>query len=195
MTITLNRSLDKIVTAIQRKGGVATLREIKRSIAEFNQSGGAEKLKQCLTDLVAHGILTLCTNKSSNGQSIESYRLANSSSSSPSSSNAHLKITGTFDIAIEGLHGLGSLLRSLINPDNSERIGSDENSPEVPDDTDDDEVNELPPPLFADEEDSFLPDDDDLPELLPPDIDDTSDDEDESQDEEEGDQYDDDTPF
>jgi hypothetical protein len=53
----------RIVSAFKRKGGVATLTEIKRSFNEFNQSGGMEKLRQYITALIANGTLVLQTAK------------------------------------------------------------------------------------------------------------------------------------
>jgi predicted ArsR family transcriptional regulator len=107
MSMTLNNStLDKIISAIKRKGGIATLTEIKRSISEFNQSGGVEKLRQFIADLIAKGVLVLQTDKGGNGQTIESYRLTNrnvSNASNSNGSNTALKITVTLDMALEGL--------------------------------------------------------------------------------------------
>ena len=51
------------VEFIKRKGGIATQTDIKRSISEFNQSGGVDKLRQYLADLVAKGALVLQTDK------------------------------------------------------------------------------------------------------------------------------------
>ena len=147
---TVNSPINKILAAIQRKGK-ATVSDIKRSIAEFNQAGGAEKLRCILADLVSNGSLTIHTDKSGNGQTVESYCLATSDASSGSNdatSNVgngnNMKITITFDIVIEGWQDIVS---SLINADcgndgNNERNATlaavESVKPNNPDDEDDD---------------------------------------------------------
>ena len=107
MSMTLSHPLDKIVSAIQRKGTM-TLTGIKRSIAEFNQSGGVEKLRLCLADLIANGVLVLRQDKGDKGQPIETYCLVNSKTGSTSNSNGNggstnLTITVSLDIEHKGL--------------------------------------------------------------------------------------------
>ena len=150
MSMTLNHPLDKIVSAIHRKGGEATLTGIKRSIAFFNQSGGVEKLRKCLDDLLENGTLTLRKDKGGNGQPIESYCLANSNISIPgNSSNPGNKsdngmtITVSLDIRHKGL--LDAIL-SFLNVNDS---NSNENTTAV---TADDDTDEFASPDLCEED-------------------------------------------
>jgi len=151
MTMTADRLIDKILLAIQRKGGTATLTGIKRSIAEFNQSGGVPRLKQYLADLVSNGTLLLHNDQGGKGQSIETYRLAKSTVGSLGGNrgNANLTITVSLDIGHKGL--LDALL-TFLNVDD----GSISNE-------DSDHESKVEAPAADAEEnnpfDDFLPDD------------------------------------
>ena len=141
----VNTPVDKILLAIQRKGS-ATVSELKRSIFEFNQAGGVEKLRKHLADLVSNGALVIQANKSGNGQTIESYCLTNCNASngrnivSNTRSNrnvgnadngSNLKITITFDIVLEDWQ---DVIFTLFNTDkdNSDNNNSNESNAELP---------------------------------------------------------------
>jgi len=157
MNVTIIRStIDKIIAAIKRKGGIATLTDIKRSINEFNQGGGVEKLKQYIADMIAKGTIVSQTGKGSNGQTIESYRLTNRNVSNGSNSNGgnngngNLKITVTLDIALEGAM---DIFHSWLNADDGNSSNND-NGNEGNDDNDGngDESNKSNvDPLFDDD--------------------------------------------
>ena len=122
MSVTTENAIGKILRAIERNGGVASVAKIKDSIAEFNPSGGAERLKKLLADLVAKGILLLQKNKANNGQTVESYCLANSNVNGSSNhctigssaNDGSLSINVTLDITLDRLR---EIVHSLINVD------------------------------------------------------------------------------
>ena len=129
----VNVLIDKVVSVIQKlKEASAT--EIKRKISAFHQeAGGAEKLQKILTNLLSTGKVTVRTEKSRNGQSIEFYRLANSSAND--SNYCHVakdnngitpKINVKIEIDFEGWDEIFTLLSSLVNTD----IGSSEHKVE-----------------------------------------------------------------
>jgi len=137
MSFTLNHPLDKIINAIQRKGGRLTLTEIKRSIALFNQSGGVDKLRQCLADLVSKGILTIEPDEAGKDQLYSTAPDIASNLSNNSNNPGNEGITLTFTVGIRD-RGLLDALQSFLQPD-----AADDAEPAVPDD----------------DPDQFLPDD------------------------------------
>ena len=48
MPVTTESTIAKILRAIEQCGGVASTTDIKRRVAEFNRSGGAERLRKLL---------------------------------------------------------------------------------------------------------------------------------------------------
>jgi hypothetical protein len=153
MTLTIsNNPLDKVLSVIQNLGE-ATVTEIKRKIAEYNQGGGVEKLRNVLSELVSNGSLNVRTKQSGNGQSVEVYRLTNSNVSSNGNAGngnngSNLKITVTVDIAFEGLEDMLSLLFTPTNMDticsNGGNDGSNECNTEEESASHDIEVEEVP---------------------------------------------------
>jgi len=123
-----------------------------------------EKLRKHLADLVANGSITIHTDKGGNGQSIELYRLTNGNTSNICNSNVGnrgnsnettLKITGTFDIALEGWQAISNLLSSLINIDGGNSGNDNEN-------------NAMPFVTDCEESDISEIDDDDIPVVPSP---------------------------
>ena len=170
MTRSFNQNpIERIISAIRRKGGATTLTGIKRSISEFNQSGGVEKLRQYLADLVARGIIAPHTEKGINGRNTTSYRLTsgyagNGSNVGKSNGNdacndnyVNLTITVTLEAALEGLT---DILHSWLGVDGCN--GDDGTDDTLVDDTevsdgDDDTFNDHDP--FDD--DTYTPDEND----------------------------------
>jgi len=122
MSTTSDTVIVKILDAIKRNGGKATVTKIKNSIAEFNKAGGVERLKKLLAKLVANGVLLLQKNKGGNGQTVESYSLVNSNvngssnncTNGSSTSDGNMTIAVTLDIT---LGRLLDIVYSLINVD------------------------------------------------------------------------------
>ena len=122
MSITSENTIAKILRAIEQCGGVASTTDIKRRAAEFNPSGGAERLKKLLADLVAKGILLLQKNKANNGQTVESYSIANSNVNGSSNNytigssanDGSLSINVALDITLDRFL---KIVHSLINVD------------------------------------------------------------------------------
>ena len=154
MSFTVDNVAVKILDAIRRKGGKATLTDIKRSIAFFNQSGGVEKLRQYLGSLLSSGAIALEANEDGKGQS---YSLAESTallqSSPPISSNtgkAMLTITISLDI---GHKGLLDTLQSFLNVNDSTSSTAD---------TADDDFDEFLPPDIIDDDTNDPGENDDI---------------------------------
>ena len=122
MSVTTENAIGKILRAIERNGGVATVAKIKDSIAEFNRSGGAERLRKLLASLVAKGVLLLQKNKANNGQTVESYSIANSNVNGSSNNctigssanDGSLSINVALDITLDRFL---EIVHSLINVD------------------------------------------------------------------------------
>jgi hypothetical protein len=170
MTKSFNQNpIDKIITVIKRKGGIATLTGIKRSISEFNQSGGVEKLRQYLDDLITKGVIAPHTEKGSNGRTIETFRLTsryacNGSNVGKSNGNdacndnyVNLTITVTLEAALEGLT---DILHSWLGVDGCN--GDDGTADTLVDDT---EVSDCDDDTFNDhdpfDDDTYTPDEND----------------------------------
>lgn len=123
MSMTSEIAIAKILDAIKRNGGIATVTKIKNSIAEFNQRrGGADRLRQYLDKLVANGTLTSRKDKVGKGQAVESYSLANSNinggsnncTNGSSTNDGNLSIAVTLDIILDRLM---EIVHSLLNVD------------------------------------------------------------------------------
>jgi hypothetical protein len=122
MSITSDNTIAKILRTIEQCGGVASTTDIKRRAAEFNRSGGMERLKKLLADLVAKGILLLQKNKANNGQTVESYSIANSKVNGSSNhcingssaNDGSLSINVALDITLDRFL---EIVHSLINVD------------------------------------------------------------------------------
>lgn len=121
---------DKILSVIKRLGK-ASFTKIKRAINEFhNQPGGAEQLRRHLEEMVANDKLIPHTDKSDKGKIVESYSIADSStsnernskrsnSSNIRSNDSSLTVSCTLTIAIEGCPDIAHLFTSLLNADDS----------------------------------------------------------------------------
>jgi hypothetical protein len=144
---TVDPAIAKILNAIQRKGETATITDIKRSIAEFNQDGGVEKLRKYLADLVAKGILTPHKTIGSRGHTIEAYSLAKSKaingshSSGNTASTTNLTIAVTLDTTLEGLL---EIVHSLISVEDGNEPKA--KAPDSPITDKDDPVEDTPAP-------------------------------------------------
>jgi len=125
--INVNSSPYNRIISVIRELGQATVTDIKRKIAQFNQSGGVEALRKYLADIVSNGTLTIHTEKSGNGQSVEYYRLSNKNDNDSSSNGnagnssdgSNPKININIEINFEGWDEIFALLPSLINLVNS----------------------------------------------------------------------------
>lgn len=162
MTVTpVNNQVAKILRAIKDKGGTATITDIKRSIAEFNQRGGAERLRKLLADLVSSGTLKLRKDKVGRGMTVESYCLTDNNSGKDSISNSNVNdgTCGNLTIAVTldtTLDALLEIVHSLLNVDDgngTNKISNGRNGgttlpwvDEKDDDSedDDDDFGELP---------------------------------------------------
>jgi hypothetical protein len=129
-----NTILKRIISVIREKGNV-TVKDIKRSIAVFNQSGGTEALRKYLAELVSDDTLTVHTEKSGNGHPVDYYRLVNGNENNSDNGNAdnrnnssNPRITVTIDIVLHGWQDVFCLFSSLINTDSSNANGNDCNT-------------------------------------------------------------------
>ena len=163
---------DKILSAIKRNGTV-TATEIRRSISEFNQTGGAEKLHNFLADLVSKGVISAEPSTGGNGRVVKSYSLSNSSNDAHSSVSDNVKITCTFEIVFEGLAGIFSPLFSQpgtangnCDERNAELTADEIELPEVEDDPIPFGNDDYPIP-FGDGE-GFIPFDNDYDSFVTP---------------------------
>jgi hypothetical protein len=132
---TVDPAIAKILTAITRNGGAATITDIKRKIAEFNQAGGVEKLRQYLADLVSKGYLTLQTSKGDRGHDIETYSLAKSKVISGNKTNCNTASTANLTIAVTldtTLEDLLQLVHSLISIEDGNGKVNDDPVEDIP---------------------------------------------------------------
>ena len=128
-TTNFNTIAQKILNIISRKGGMATLQDIRRSLSEFNQDGGAERLRDVLKKMLSHEMLSVHYEKATNGREVEFYRQNNGNRSNNSSNGSNstcsvsligndsndMRITGSFNLVIEGGRELvNELAQSLI---------------------------------------------------------------------------------
>ena len=124
MTSTVNTTpVNRILSVIKEKGS-ATFSEIKRAINEFhNKPGGAEQLRKHLTKIVSDGMVATHIDKSGKGRAVESYSIANSSttgksnSSNVRSNDNNVTISCTLAITIEGCTDIAHILTSFLNVD------------------------------------------------------------------------------